>query len=199
MEHKDYRQVDAFVNDGSADWYYENRGQRVGPVKAKDISELVESGKLDADTLVWTAGMHHWDNLRNTSLINHISKVSPPPLAPEAVNDTFAWLIATAPLWGLLVEGFIGGLIYSGNTPSYLLEYRVAQAIQDGEFWWLYLIIYLILLAFDENRLNKAGCKLNAFWIVFVPAYLYMRARVCKQSQLLTIINVVLLIIVTFF
>ena len=44
----------------SEEWYYAKNNQQFGPISAAQINELVESGQLSADDLVWKDGMTHW-------------------------------------------------------------------------------------------------------------------------------------------
>lgn len=41
-------------------WYYTQNNQQVGPVDEAKIKELVASGVVNANTMVWTAGMASW-------------------------------------------------------------------------------------------------------------------------------------------
>lgn len=41
-------------------WYYAIDGQRHGPVTQADFDQLVNSGQIKADTLVWREGMANW-------------------------------------------------------------------------------------------------------------------------------------------
>ena len=41
-------------------WYYVENGQQAGPVEEFQLAELVQSGKLRGDTLVWHEGMAAW-------------------------------------------------------------------------------------------------------------------------------------------
>lgn len=41
-------------------WYYVENGQQAGPVEESQLTELVQSGKLRGDTLVWHEGMTAW-------------------------------------------------------------------------------------------------------------------------------------------
>src|SRR5688572_11431694 len=44
----------------SDEWYYAKNNQQFGPISAVQLNELVESGQLSADDLVWKDGMTHW-------------------------------------------------------------------------------------------------------------------------------------------
>jgi len=41
-------------------WYYVENGQQAGPVEETQLAELIQSGKLRGDTLVWHEGMGVW-------------------------------------------------------------------------------------------------------------------------------------------
>jgi len=53
-------------------WYYVENGQQAGPVEETQLPELMQSGKLRGDTLVWHEGMSVWQPF---------SAVCPPQLA----------------------------------------------------------------------------------------------------------------------
>jgi TM2 domain-containing membrane protein YozV len=44
----------------ASEWYYSHGGQRHGPVSSDQLKELVASGKLRADDLIWKEGMDNW-------------------------------------------------------------------------------------------------------------------------------------------
>lgn len=41
-------------------WYYVENGQQAGPVEESQLQELIQSGKLRGDTLVWYEGLAAW-------------------------------------------------------------------------------------------------------------------------------------------
>ena len=45
-------------------WYYVERGQQAGPVSEEQLDEMVRSGKVRPDTLVWREGMAAWSPYR---------------------------------------------------------------------------------------------------------------------------------------
>lgn len=48
-------------------WYYVENGQQAGPVEETEFPQLVRSGKLRADTLVWREGMTNWEPFSKAS------------------------------------------------------------------------------------------------------------------------------------
>lgn len=41
-------------------WHYVEQGQQIGPVSDEQFSELVRTGQIKAETLVWREGMANW-------------------------------------------------------------------------------------------------------------------------------------------
>ena len=41
-------------------WHYAEQGQQIGPVSDEQLAELVRTGKITADTLVWHDGLSDW-------------------------------------------------------------------------------------------------------------------------------------------
>ena len=65
-------------------WYYQQQGERRGPVPLAELRRLVETGKIAADTLVWRQGMTGWVPLTSLSTgpAGEIQEPVPPPLPP---------------------------------------------------------------------------------------------------------------------
>ncbi len=66
-------------------WYYASDGQQHGPVAEAELRELVASGKLGAENLVWRDGMGDWLAIgRVPELANALAPEIPsgPPAAP---------------------------------------------------------------------------------------------------------------------
>lgn len=62
-------------------WYYVDQGQQTGPVNDAQVAELVRTGKILPDTLVWREGMAAWQSYREAITP---SPSSGPPLAAGA-------------------------------------------------------------------------------------------------------------------
>jgi uncharacterized RDD family membrane protein YckC len=48
-------------------WYYVEAGQQAGPVNDAQLAELVSSGKIASETMVWREGMANWQPYREVS------------------------------------------------------------------------------------------------------------------------------------
>ncbi|MCL2714771.1 MAG: GYF domain-containing protein [Alphaproteobacteria bacterium] len=76
-------------------WHYAVQGHAQGPVPQQQLHDLVTTGRLDADTLVWTAGMLQWQKASEIAALKtpspglHAAAQTPPtdagqPSAPHS-------------------------------------------------------------------------------------------------------------------
>lgn len=102
-------------------WYYTQNNQQVGPVDEAKIKELVASGVVNANTMVWTAGMASWQLISQTPLAGLVGNMPPAPPAyaaavadprTKANNDLFTWF------WISLIGILLGGI---GIIPAAIL------------------------------------------------------------------------------
>lgn len=102
-------------------WYYTQNNQQVGPVDEAKIKELVASGVVNANTMVWTAGMASWQLIGQTPLAGLVGNMPPAPPAyaaavadprTKANNDLFTWF------WISLIGILLGGI---GIIPAAIL------------------------------------------------------------------------------
>ncbi len=70
-------------------WYYAEAGRQVGPIAEEELLRLAESGKIQADTLVWHEGLAAWQVY---GYVRPEPAIRPPVLtasaAPSAQADT---------------------------------------------------------------------------------------------------------------
>lgn len=102
-------------------WYYTQNNQQFGPVDEAKIKELVASGVVNANTMVWTAGMASWQLIGQTPLAGLVGNLPPAPPAYAAAvadprtkgnNDLFTWF------WISLIGILLGGI---GIIPAAIL------------------------------------------------------------------------------
>lgn len=172
-------------------WFYEKNGQRMGGISEEKIIELINSQSLSYGTAVWRQGFPEWMAIENTELRAHLEKVVPPPLTGDKVDSTVVWILAFAPILGLVLEYMVAFAMNSGN--EYLAEY----AMQNAEFWYITVILNIALSIWDESRLKKAGINTTAFrgWVWLVPVYLFQRAKMLKQNNAYFIVWIVCFIL----
>ena len=67
-------------------WFYVENGQQAGPVEETDFSELIRTGKLRAETLVWREGLANWEPF-SKACPNAAPSAVPPVAAPGASSN----------------------------------------------------------------------------------------------------------------
>ena len=159
-------------------WFYEDNGQKKGPVSEEAIAQLIRASSISPGTPVWKQGFADWIPIESTDLRVHLDTTSPPPLSGDHINNTLVWVLAFAPLIGYLLEWVLAGAIHSDN------QFAMERAMDDSKYWFITLVLNIALSFADEKYLRKAGHNTSKFkgWIWLVPVYLYQRAKATKQS-----------------
>lgn len=175
-------------------WFYEENGQRKGPVSESEMVQFIKALVISHGTSVWKQGFPDWLKLENTDLRIHLDDSAPPPLTGDHINNTIVWVLAFAPLIGYFLEWVVAGVIYGEN----LFAAQVAMA--GSSYWFVTLGLNIALAFFDERRLRNAGHNTNKFkgWVWLVPVYLYQRAKATKQNLAYFIIWIICFILVLF-
>jgi uncharacterized RDD family membrane protein YckC len=69
-------------------WYYVDQGQQTGPVNDAQFEELVRSGKILPDTLVWREGMAVWQSYREAHSPSHSFGLPPAAGVVSAIGES---------------------------------------------------------------------------------------------------------------
>lgn len=168
----------AFANDnGQAIWYYEDNGERKGAVTEAEISRLLHTGILTAQSGVWRKGFADWMALDKTELKQYLDDSVPPPLTGEHVNNTLVWVLAFAPLIGTFLEYMLAGMLNASDA-------KANAAVASGHYIFVTIGLNIALCFLDASRLEKAGVQTEKFkgFVWLVPVYLFQRAKVLKHN-----------------
>jgi hypothetical protein len=71
-------------------WYYVDAGQQAGPVDDAQLAALVESGKVQGETLVWREGMGNWAPYREVFPPSAQAGAGAPPVFGAPAGDAGA-------------------------------------------------------------------------------------------------------------
>ena len=69
-----------------ADWHVTRDGEAMGPMPAAQVREMLGSGELDGETLVWTEGMRNWQPLAETPELTAPPQQAPPDDAAPRIE-----------------------------------------------------------------------------------------------------------------
>jgi hypothetical protein len=165
------------------EWYYAEDGQQQGPVPQDRIVEMLRSGTLAADALVWTEGMSAWAPASKTETLAE-PDVSPPDIpTPEPETPDAPELTTKGPLFlhVSMTRLIFMSVVSMGLYQAYWI-YKNWRFLKDRDglqiqpFWRGFFGLFFIYSIFktireDEqlNRIEKATFPAGALavaWIV---------------------------------
>lgn len=66
-----------------ADWFYGKDNTQHGPVSETDIQNMLSTGEIDANTIVWREGMTDWLPIKNIPELSPTSSSTSPYATPQ--------------------------------------------------------------------------------------------------------------------
>lgn len=102
-------------------WYYVDNGQQAGPVEETEFPNLINSGKLKPETLVWREGLANWEPFSTAAPAEFRGTAMPPPTAPPITGNE----AVCAECGGLFQKDNMiahGGLHVCGNCKPVFLQ-----------------------------------------------------------------------------
>lgn len=165
------------MNKENINWFYEDNGKKSRPLSEDEIIELIKAEKITYGTLVWNASFDAWKKIEETQLKSYLHEVSPPPISSTRINNTIVWILAFAPIIGIILEYAIA---YTAHDTD--LQAEIAAA--TGKYFYITLMLNIGLCWWDEISLKRAGHDTKKFkgWIWLVPVYLFQRAKTLGQN-----------------
>lgn len=130
---------------GNGEWFYAANGEQKGPYSPEQMTALLQAGAVNAQTLVWTAGMPSWAPLGETPL------AAAPASAPPRVPGGYA----PQGTGGIGSGAVGGGGIAPGPRPVGMGEavkrgfgqyFTFSGRASRSEFW--YFALFCLLAAF---------------------------------------------------
>lgn len=125
-------------------WFYTQGGQRLGPVSADKLRELLATRSINGETPIWRHGLADWQPLRSTEFGAELQG-SPPPIASADVNNILVWTLAVAPIVFVFIDAIIYG--YRVNHPD------ADQAFLNSLTWMIPFAVNAGLGFGDERQL----------------------------------------------
>ena len=156
-------------------WFYESRGNRIGPIPQDELQGLHASGEIYDNTLVWNKeASSEWRTYAMSGL--SASGDDPPPLPTTHVNNAYAWALALVPIIGAVIEK-----VASNSVPR--------LNINSPTTYVIYFVAYVFLGARDARQIERSGRNRNSVslkgFVWLAPVYLVQRARALGHKPIL--------------
>lgn len=167
------------ANNENLEYYFEEKGKRIGPVSNDFIVQALAEGKLDLDTLIWSGGFNStWRKLSDCNFSSNL----PPPLPKKSISKIYIWLLVVSPI-------IIGIILF-------LFDYSSIFSM------FIYFFTYSILILLDANAIKQSGRNTKnistKIWLLFIPIYFLQRYRILKEGAYLFFIWFVALMLSIF-
>lgn len=181
-----------------ADWYYEKEGERVGPVTQLVMQDLLETGLLRDDALVWTSGMDTWAPAHAVSALPKRapapSASRPQPFVAQAstgrvapTHDLGKWTVVmfrvAAGISAFLVLAYLAAIgrgdwigllaLWNGDVSGPLDVLIMLQSLAAMVLFlvWLYRATANLQVAQEAPLAVSPGWAVGSFFVPFVNLY----------------------------
>lgn len=137
--------------------------------------------------------MLEWQPVSATSLAEILKQSEVPPALPgHRIPGDVVWTLAFAPLIGYILEMWTAGL----NGMSFERAY---DAVSEGQYWFISLILNIALGYLDERKLRKSGVDTTAFgWLAWLIGLSVASGKILRQKPAYFWVWLVMLILVLF-
>ena len=168
-------------------FWYSHDGAKHGPVTEAQLLDLIQDKTLCVEDSIWSGDLPDWQKIGDSKFARHSHGLGqPPPLTGGAVNNTFVWFLAFAPLLGDFLAGFLIGFVLG------LTGFQLGVWFETS----IFIVLNVGLCSLDEMKLKAAGHNtevLGKTW--FVPGYIYKRTILLKQNWAVFVIWCVTLLL----
>lgn len=112
-------------------WHYVEQGQQTGPVSDEQFEELVRTGKITTDTIVWREGMAGWLPYGAVSAGQPPATNNPPPTLGETPEAVCAECGKVFPLDETIPHGNVR--VCAGCKPVFMQKLAEGAQINTGD------------------------------------------------------------------
>jgi uncharacterized RDD family membrane protein YckC len=108
-------------------WHYADKGKQVGPVSDEELQQLLQAGKINEATLVWSPGMPNWVPYRQAQAANP-SAPAPEPLKLSGGVEIPANNLSDNPVWHYEDNGQQAGPVTEAELHRLLQTGKIDEA-----------------------------------------------------------------------
>lgn len=135
------------------DWWYAKKDKKNGPFQKEDLVKLIQNGKIESSTLLWTEGMESWLTFDEIPELQALKSVVPPQLPTTQKISASPVIYPNASSWSrFYARLFDTWLEMSFVTLAVVIVMVLIFDNLTSDYWLLILISLLsiaITLALD--------------------------------------------------
>ena len=175
------------------DWFYLLGQERLGPVSLADLNALIQTRRLAADGLVWTAGMASWTPVREVPHLQSALPAEPPPPPPPPMPPPAPWPPAPMPPPATLTSPAIlpqpspmdpAREVPVAEDKNRALKRFLARSV---DWFWQAALILAILEWLKSGGLGMDLAVRIIFWPPWVPFLLVSLVPLLMDALLMTL------------
>ena len=172
------------------EWFFSENEKKSGPFSTETMVELIDGGKIIANTLLWKEGYEHWiDAYTCSEFETHFQRTTPPPLPVgkegariannEAQEHTVPYpkkqnvKLITKTLLASLASGFVINIL---QGEFYFTAYGIGSALGTGIAF--FAMTYLIALVpqglywvVKRGRMPGFNTVVWSIWVLLILLY----------------------------
>lgn len=76
-------------------WWYVEKDKKIGPVDKAELKNLIQTEKIDSNTILWCEGMEAWLPLASINELRYLTETLPPPIPKNSNADPLSFPLAT--------------------------------------------------------------------------------------------------------
>lgn len=128
-------------------WFHAHNSEKIGPLRLEEIHDLILSGQIGRDTLVWKVGLSEWILLRDSDLSEFLEAHTPPDLSvppPLPVGGKGVRSTSQAPAPARLVRKIQSqNNSHKNNLISFLFSFSSKRSIGSAIVFYLCQLLML--------------------------------------------------------
>ncbi len=167
------------------EWYYEDNGQQAGPVSEEEFQNLVNTGTIQASTLVWNSSMADWEEYGKVGGEATTQKTPGVPLKKcaecgntfpeqEMINYENSMICATCK--PVFIQKIKEGVIVGADMDYAGFWIRFGAKIIDTLIvYGIQMIIFLPIIFFAMPSMTKSGdqpFEMTSFFILQIVQFI---------------------------
>ncbi|WP_353258811.1 DUF4339 domain-containing protein [Prochlorothrix hollandica] len=131
-------------------WFHAHNSEKIGPLRLEEMQDLILSGQIGRDTLVWKSSLSTWIPLRDSDLSEFLEAHTPPDLSvppPLPVGGKSLRSTSQAPAPSRFVRKIQSqNNSHKNNLISFLFSFSSKRSIGSAMLFYLCQLLMLVVV-----------------------------------------------------